>query len=194
MNSWLFLFFFLYHVDTISIGIIRNVSLTLITPSFSSIMNGTTQTCLCAMMISSNISAFTYFTNNTCRLFSSLSLTNASFSWTTNTNSLFYFLHLPMEAEVITQKITTGAVLMTTSVSSTERRETTVHLSTRNTITSTVSTNTSPSSTMANVCTTGKRNVDCLSFIGYRLKIASHSISKMMESLSLCILARVCHR
>jgi hypothetical protein len=159
MNSWLFLCFVLGYVDTTSIGLIRNVSLTLITPTFSSTMNGTSQECLCAMMISSNISAFNYLSNNTCQLFSNMSLTNVSFSWMTNVNSLFYFLQLPTEAgtTTTTQDTTTSAVSMATSVSSTGRGLTTIKLLTTDVTTSGTSARTSASSTMAKACTTGKK-------------------------------------
>jgi hypothetical protein len=110
MNSWLFLCFILPYAETISIGLIRNVSLTLLTPSFSSTMNGTSQTCRCAMMMSSNISAFNYYLNNTCQLFSSASLTNTYFSWESNTNSMFYFLQLPTEAATTAQDTTAVTV------------------------------------------------------------------------------------
>jgi hypothetical protein len=95
MNSWLLLTFALHNVHTISVGLVRNASITMPNSSFSSIMLGTSQTCLCAMMTSSNISGFNYFSNNTCQLFSNASLTSAYFSWTINLNSVFYFLVWP---------------------------------------------------------------------------------------------------
>ena len=114
MDSWLLLSFVLHNVHTISVGLIPNASLTLMTSSFSNRMNGTSQDCLCAMMTSSNISAFNYFSNNTCQLFSNASLTSTYFSWTINLNSRFYFLQLPSKVKV-TEQYTTVTPLPTTA-------------------------------------------------------------------------------
>ena len=96
MSSWLFLIVFIIHqVHSIPIGRISNVSLILAIPSSSILTNITRQECLCAMVASSNISALNYFSNDTCEFFANVSLTNATFSWMVNTESIFYFLQLP---------------------------------------------------------------------------------------------------
>ena len=116
MKSWLLIIFALHNAHAISVGLIVNASLTLASSSSSSIMNGTNQSCLCAMVTSSNISAFNYFSNNTCQLFSNASLTNGYFWWTVNPNSLFYFLHLPIPAEVTTDYMTATTSAQTSAV------------------------------------------------------------------------------
>ena len=128
MKSLLVLSFLLQYVHTISIGHISNVSLTLIDSSSSVTMTGTIQKCLCTMVVSSNISAFNYFSNNTCQFFSNSSLTNAYFSLTFNPNGLFYFLHLPSKEESSTQYSTAAPMLTTAVAYETGKRNILVYL------------------------------------------------------------------
>ncbi|CAF1438030.1 unnamed protein product [Adineta ricciae] len=79
MLTWLFLPFMLQYIATVPVGVIHDVSLTLSTPLT---MYGTTQKCLCEMITSSNISAFNYFSNSTCQIFSKTSITNTAIDTT----------------------------------------------------------------------------------------------------------------
>ncbi|CAF1350480.1 unnamed protein product [Adineta steineri] len=107
MKLWLFLSFVLHHVHSTTIGLIPNTTVTRLTSSSSSIMVGTKEECLCTMMISSNISAFNYFTNNTCQLFSNASVTDTYFSWMINVNGLFYFRSQSSQIETTDEYSTT---------------------------------------------------------------------------------------
>ncbi|CAF1271800.1 unnamed protein product [Adineta steineri] len=107
MKLWLFLSFVLHHVHSTTIGLIPNTTVTRLTSSSSSIMIGTKEECLCAMIISSNISAFNYFTNNTCQLFSNASVTDTYFSWMINVNGLFYFRSQSSQIETTDEYSTT---------------------------------------------------------------------------------------
>jgi hypothetical protein len=97
-----FVYVFLFHsFETISMSInsipvISNVSLRVLDSS-STTMNGTCQTCLCAMILNTTqIFAFNCFHNNdTCQIFSKSFITN-SFSLTNNSESSLYFLSLPI--------------------------------------------------------------------------------------------------
>ena len=116
MKSWLLFVFVLHNVHTISVGLIPHFFLTLRSSAPLSIMNGTNASCLCAMVRSSDISALNYFSNNTCQLFSNVSLINAYFWWTVNADSLFYFLHLPILAETTTAPTHTSAAITTAGI------------------------------------------------------------------------------
>ncbi|CAF3750182.1 unnamed protein product [Adineta steineri] len=99
------------------------------------------------MILSTNISAFNYFLNNTCQFFSNASLTNASFSWKSDINGQFYFLQLPTRATVATQD--------TTSISPTTQPLTTVASSTSTIKTSTqLPTTNVPATSMLSTVTT----------------------------------------
>ena len=99
MHAWLLLSLIIHQTYSIKIGLISNVSVTVIPPSVSNIRQGTKEQCLCAMVSSPNITALNYFSNNTCQLFSNQSIINNSFIYNINLNSSFYFLQLPVATE-----------------------------------------------------------------------------------------------
>jgi hypothetical protein len=121
MKPWLLLMFVLHDVHTVSVRLIPNASLTLVNSSSSSIMNGTEKNCLCAMVMSSNIAALNFFSNNTCELFSNASLIDADFSWTinVNVNSLLYIRYLPIRTEISTSYSTATTNAYTSAGTST---------------------------------------------------------------------------
>lgn len=157
MNSWLLLVFLIHNVHPISIGLIRNVSLTLPTFLSPNIMDGTLEKCLCSMVISSNISALNYFSNNTCQLFSNTYLTDTYFSLTSNAESLFYFFHLPTNPTTVAQDLLTHTVSARSYIPSTE------HTTTEKAKTSTAVAKTSVFTTAPASCMKGKPNIFQLS-------------------------------
>ncbi|UJR17481.1 hypothetical protein I4U23_004376 [Adineta vaga] len=117
MKYWLILSFILHDVHTIQVGMISNVFLSL--PSISSsvtVMNGTSQECVCVMISSTNISAFNSFSNNTCEFFSNLSLTHVNYSWMIDRNSTFYFFQLPSLPKETEQSTTDSSDVTTAPV------------------------------------------------------------------------------
>lgn len=70
MEKWMNFHYILYYASGISIGLITDATLNLISSLPSFIKYSTREECLCAIMTLQNISAFNYFSNQTCQLFS----------------------------------------------------------------------------------------------------------------------------
>jgi hypothetical protein len=84
----------IFSSTTYTTGVIYNVSLTMSNTSLS-IMNGTCEECLCAMLLNTTpIVAFNCFrTNTTCELFSTaLAFESGSFRLMNDSSSSFYFV------------------------------------------------------------------------------------------------------
>ena len=78
----------------VSFGIIRNVSLKIL-QSNSITINGTCQTCLCALSFNTSLFAFNCFGSNlTCEMYSNVDQ-NKAFSLMNSVASAFYFFSLP---------------------------------------------------------------------------------------------------
>jgi hypothetical protein len=98
----IFIYVFLFHYSEMisssmnNIPVIHNVSLQMLNYN-STIINGTCNECLCAMLSNStSISCFNCFRNNkTCEIFSK-SLENSSFALINNSASSVYFFSLPI--------------------------------------------------------------------------------------------------
>ncbi len=108
-------------VRTMRIGIIRNASLILM-PSTNITMNGSTcNDCLCAMLMNNGNSSIISFNCDikdiddvVCQLFTMTNYQISSFyRIETNTNSTFYFLHIPFnnQSEITTSKGKTPYVI-----------------------------------------------------------------------------------